>query len=84
MKSNTHSPATFPSPTLTLTRKGAVMGCLFQQHEAHVPYLLHFLIDYNLHGMNFIDVSDLRFRQPLPVCSVGCVGRGRRDERDGM
>ena len=31
----------------------------------HIPYTLQFLIDYNLYGMNFIDVSDVLYRRPL-------------------
>ena len=42
------------------------MGQSFQPFEAHIPYKLQFMIDYNLHGMNFMDVSDAQFRLPLP------------------
>lgn len=38
----------------------------FQPFEAHIPFLMHFLVDNCLYGMNFVDVSTLQFRQPLP------------------
>ncbi|KAF8679381.1 hypothetical protein HU200_045723 [Digitaria exilis] len=37
-----------------------------QPYESHIPYLLHFLIDYNLYGMGHIHVKDFKFRPPLP------------------
>ncbi|XP_022248567.1 DNA polymerase zeta catalytic subunit-like isoform X1 [Limulus polyphemus] len=47
-----------------LLQTGAVMNKVIQPHEAHVPYILQFFIDYNLYGMNFINVSALKFRRP--------------------
>lgn len=38
-------------------QNGAVCNTIFQPHEAHIPYHLQFMIDYNLHGMNFIKLS---------------------------
>lgn len=38
--------------------------CLLQR--SHIPYLLHFLVDNNLYGMNYIDLSTVTFRRPLP------------------
>ncbi|QDZ21998.1 catalytic subunit of DNA polymerase zeta [Chloropicon primus] len=45
---------------------GAVMGQAFQPFEAHVPYLLKFKTDYNLHGMEYINLSEVLLREPLP------------------
>lgn len=45
---------------------GAVMSTPLQPHEAHLPYLLQFLIDYNLYGMSSIVLSGFHFRGPLP------------------
>uniref|UniRef100_A0A0E0LPJ1 DNA polymerase zeta catalytic subunit n=1 Tax=Oryza punctata TaxID=4537 RepID=A0A0E0LPJ1_ORYPU len=45
---------------------GAVLNRVFQPYESHIPYLLHFLIDYNLYGMGYVHVTDFKFRPPLP------------------
>lgn len=50
---------------VTLLENGSVMGKCFQPYEAHLPYILQFMIDYNLHGMSFINLSEIRFRVDL-------------------
>lgn len=45
---------------------GAVLGQTFQPFEAHVPYLLKFKTDYNLHGMEYVRLSKVLLREPLP------------------
>lgn len=35
-------------------QNGAVLGRIFQPHESHLPFILQFLIDYNLYGMSFL------------------------------
>ncbi|PNT74600.1 hypothetical protein BRADI_1g18510v3 [Brachypodium distachyon] len=45
---------------------GAVLNRVFQPYESHIPYLLHFLVDYNLYGMGHVHVTDFKFRPPLP------------------
>ncbi|XP_012939593.1 uncharacterized protein LOC101853172 isoform X2 [Aplysia californica] len=42
---------------------GAVMSKPYQPHESHIPYALQLFIDYNLYGMNLINVSALKFRK---------------------
>lgn len=54
-----------------LLQRGGVMSTLFQPHEAHIPYELQFLMDYNLYGMNWIELENrttapIKFRSPLP------------------
>ena len=46
-----------------------VLNQYFLSYESHVSYLLHFLIDYNLFGMDFIHLkkNSIQFRQPLPI-----------------
>ncbi|XP_064212236.1 DNA polymerase zeta catalytic subunit isoform X2 [Tribolium castaneum] len=39
-----------------------IHGRLYQPHESHIPYILQFMIDYNLHGMSRILLNDLKFR----------------------
>ncbi|KAL4233690.1 DNA polymerase zeta catalytic subunit [Mactra antiquata] len=42
---------------------GAVLNKPFQPHEAHIPYTLQLFIDYNLYGMNMINVAAVKFRR---------------------
>ncbi|XP_052808091.1 uncharacterized protein LOC128236972 isoform X1 [Mya arenaria] len=42
---------------------GAVLNKPFQPHEAHIPYTLQLFIDYNLYGMNLINVAAIKFRR---------------------
>ncbi|KAE8602678.1 hypothetical protein XENTR_v10014081 [Xenopus tropicalis] len=46
-----------------LLQGGAVMNKCYQSHEAHVPYLLQLFIDYNLYGMNLINLAAVKFRR---------------------
>ena len=41
---------------------GVVMNEVLQPHEAHVPFVLQFMMDHNLYGMNYIHLSDVKFR----------------------
>ncbi|EPS72654.1 hypothetical protein M569_02103, partial [Genlisea aurea] len=50
---------------------GAVCNMFLQPYESHIPFLLQFLIDYNLYGMGHLHVSKLMFRYPIPaVCNL--------------
>ncbi|XP_076872790.1 DNA polymerase zeta catalytic subunit [Brachyhypopomus gauderio] len=57
-----------------LLQGGAVMNKCFQPHEAHIPFLLQFFIDYNLYGMNLLHLSAVRFRRHTTT-DVGEEGR---------
>ncbi|XP_048842517.1 DNA polymerase zeta catalytic subunit isoform X1 [Brienomyrus brachyistius] len=46
-----------------LLQGGAVMNKSYQPHEAHIPYLLQLFIDYNLYGMNLINLGAVKFRR---------------------
>ncbi len=50
-----------------LLASGAVLGRPFQRCEAHIPYILQFMSDYNLFGMNWLDLHTVTFRRPLPA-----------------
>ena len=51
--------------------QGAVGGMPLQPHESHVPFVQQFLVDHNLHGMNFVDFREVAARMPLPaVCTI--------------
>jgi len=54
------------SRAANLLLSGAVFNRAFQPYESHIPYLLHFLVDYNLYGMGHIHVKDFKFRPPWP------------------
>ncbi|KAI0476203.1 DNA polymerase family B [Xylariaceae sp. FL0804] len=49
-----------------LLQQGVIMKRKFQPYEAHLQYLLQFMIDYNLYGCGYIDVQKVRFRAPVP------------------
>ena len=71
----------------SLLGAGKVGGRPFQPFGAHVPYLLRFLVDNGLYGMNFLNADSFRFRQPMPTRYstvrnerlVWCCSRARRD-----
>ena len=39
------------------------MNKVMQPYEAHIPYLLQLFIDYNLYGMNMLNVAAVKFRR---------------------
>ncbi|XP_056166139.1 DNA polymerase zeta catalytic subunit isoform X2 [Syzygium oleosum] len=45
---------------------GAVFDRSLQPHESHIPYLLQFLVDYNLYGMGLLHLMRIKFRNPIP------------------
>ncbi|KAL6893400.1 hypothetical protein GGI43DRAFT_413220 [Trichoderma evansii] len=50
-----------------LLQQGVIMKRKFQPYEAHLQYLLQFMIDYNLYGCDFIESSQTYFRSPVPT-----------------
>ncbi|XP_047479044.1 mucin-4-like [Penaeus chinensis] len=46
-----------------LLQNGVINNKIYQPHEAHVPYVLQFLMDHNLHGMNMIHLGTCKFRR---------------------
>lgn len=46
---------------------GAVFDKSLQPHESHIPFILQFLVDYNLYGMGHVHLSKVKFRQPVPA-----------------
>lgn len=46
-----------------LLQSGAVMNRSYQPHEGHIPYLLQLFIDYNLYGMNLLNLGAVKFRR---------------------
>ncbi|XVF06076.1 hypothetical protein REPUB_Repub06bG0017200 [Reevesia pubescens] len=45
---------------------GAVLDKSLQPHESHIPFILQFLVDYNLYGMGHLHLSRMKFRNPIP------------------
>ena len=50
-----------------LLHQGVIMKRKFQPYEAHLQYLLQFMVDYNLYGCDYLDTSKASFRSPVPV-----------------
>lgn len=46
-------------------QNGVVLNQTLQPYEAHIPYILQFMIDYNLYGMNLINLISVKYRYPL-------------------
>ncbi|KAL7205227.1 hypothetical protein ACSBR2_018208 [Camellia fascicularis] len=66
------------SRAVNLLLGGAVLDRSLQPHESHIPFLLQFLVDYNLYGMGHLHVSKVKFRHPVP----NAVAR-RKDSYNG-
>ncbi|GAA5965048.1 hypothetical protein JCM8115_005696 [Rhodotorula mucilaginosa] len=47
-------------------RSGAVLGTPFDVFEAHVPFLLQFMLDANLFGCGWVEVGKCLFREDVP------------------
>ncbi len=56
----------YTKPVAALLQSGRALGHAFQPFEAHVPYLLQFMIDYNVAGMADLHLIAPRYRVPLP------------------
>lgn len=39
------------------------MNRSYQPHEGHIPFLLQLFIDYNLYGMNLLNLAAVKFRR---------------------
>lgn len=63
----------------TLLTSGAIMSRKIDTFAAHLPYTLQFLVDYNLYGMDWVQLrkAKLLYRDPLPnpLESDICLGR---------
>jgi len=46
-----------------LLLNGSVLGRVFQPHEAHLPYTMQFMIEYNVQGMHLVHCSNMVFRR---------------------
>ncbi|PHH82645.1 hypothetical protein CDD82_5281 [Ophiocordyceps australis] len=54
-----------------LLLQGVIMKRKFQPYEAHLQYLLQFMIDYNLYGCDYLNSAKTTFRAPVPQHSQG-------------
>ncbi|XP_043488413.1 DNA polymerase zeta catalytic subunit isoform X1 [Polistes fuscatus] len=45
-----------------LLQNGSISNLKLQPHEAHIPFILQFMMDYNLYGMNFINIKSIKHR----------------------
>ncbi|XP_076640510.1 DNA polymerase zeta catalytic subunit isoform X1 [Colletes latitarsis] len=46
-----------------LLENGTVLNQNLQPYEAHIPFILQFMIDYNLYGMSLINLKNVKHRQ---------------------
>lgn len=51
-----------PDGIFCILQNGVVLGKVHQPHETHVPFILQFMIDYNLQGMNLVNCSNVMHR----------------------
>ncbi|GAA98029.1 uncharacterized protein L969DRAFT_93351 [Mixia osmundae IAM 14324] len=42
----------------------------FEVFEAHIPFLLQFMLDHNLYGCDWIDLERCKFRGELPIINI--------------
>ncbi|XP_074752271.1 DNA polymerase zeta catalytic subunit [Athene noctua] len=61
-----------------LLQGGAIMNKSYQPHEAHIPYLLQLFIDYNLYGMNLINLAAVKFRKARRKSDTSGVSKRHR------
>lgn len=54
-----------------LLQQGVIMKRQFQPFEAHLQYLLQFMVDYNLYGCDYLEASKTAFRSPIPQQDQG-------------
>ena len=50
----------------TVLRSGEIMKKKFIVYESHIPFLLQFMLDANLYGCGWVDISKAKFREPVP------------------
>ncbi|KAG5315050.1 REV3L polymerase, partial [Acromyrmex insinuator] len=56
--------------TADLLQNGVILNQTLQPYEAHIPYILQFMIDYNLYGMNLINLNSVKYRHSLQGCAT--------------
>lgn len=61
--------------TANLLQNGAILNRVYQPHESHLPYILQFMIDYNLYGMSFLYVprTVIRYRLATPAADESAI-----------
>ncbi|KAJ2262074.1 DNA polymerase zeta [Coemansia sp. RSA 376] len=53
-----------------LLTSGAVMGRRHEVFESHLAYIMQFLVDYNLYGVDWARLDKVLYRSPLPEDAV--------------
>ncbi|NXH09862.1 REV3L polymerase, partial [Bucco capensis] len=77
MKIYLHNPA-MVKRVCELLQGGAIMNKSYQPHEAHIPYLLQLFIDYNLYGMNLINLAAVKFRRARRKSDTSALSKHHR------
>ena len=55
------------APIAAILQSGVVVRHQFQPYEVHIPYLLQFMIDFNVVGMGLVNMRSVMFRLPVPL-----------------
>ncbi|XP_008215763.1 DNA polymerase zeta catalytic subunit [Nasonia vitripennis] len=50
-----------------LLQNGCILDQVFQPHEAHIPFTMQFMIDYNIYGMSMINLRNVKHRHSATV-----------------
>ena len=48
-----------------ILESGGIMNSVFQPYEVHIPYDLQFMMDYNLFGMDVLELCGGIIRRPV-------------------
>ncbi|EFN82226.1 DNA polymerase zeta catalytic subunit [Harpegnathos saltator] len=67
-----------------LLQNGVVLNQHFQSYEAHIPYILQFMIDYNLYGMNVINLNNIKYRRSLQGTTEESQNKSSMDTLDSQ
>ncbi|KZC10783.1 DNA polymerase zeta catalytic subunit, partial [Dufourea novaeangliae] len=52
-----------------LLQNGTILNQNHQPYEAHIPFILQFMMDYNLYGMSLINLKIIKYRQRITMGS---------------
>ncbi|XP_043266558.1 uncharacterized protein DNApol-zeta isoform X2 [Venturia canescens] len=53
-----------------LLQNGSVLNQSLQPHEAHINYILQFMMDYNIYGMSFVNLRSVKHRRVTQTLGV--------------
>lgn len=79
LKISTYNPQTVTRIAAIISQRGVKFdddtAFEYLAFESHIPYVMQFLVDYSLAGMDYIHLSAFKFRPPLPSCPAHQTAR---------